>query len=367
MSFLYSKDLLEKFKKIAQAQNFDKESIELAKNLIPLLEQQIDGKDTFTANKANAELHTTNLKDLDSFLFFLYFNKITHNGTLIVYKGNVSSKAADKNYVPYSKNGQEPYEYYINKNSITAYLKSLLETDNPVLKVMINKLIESLNQALNLDLTKDTLSNPKPTSGQVGFAIEDNSTEKTQNNPEVTDANKTKQEVSIQQQSAQLFQELAENLPLDNEDVDFQRIERFFQIYEKLNDFRSILTPGRVSATTSISAARQAIKQAQSATINGNTSNILLTGLTPQQLTLILKTPWNTHYDYFIEKLLLVIENTRAVISEFYNAYVRKSTPDSRIVMSDSLAQLVSNQMAIYTSNNHQLSDLKLRIGEIKV
>jgi hypothetical protein len=367
MSFLYNKDLLEKLKKIAQTQNFDKESIELAKNLIPLLEQQIDGKDTFTANKADAELHTTNLKDLDSFLFFLYFNKITHNGTLIVYKGNVSSKASDKSYVPYLKNGQEPYEYYINKNSISAYLKSLLDTDNPVLKVMINKLIESLNQSLNLDLTKDTLSNPKPTSGQVGFAIEDNSTEKTQNNVEVTDANKNKQEVSIQQQSAQLFEELAKNLPLDNDDVDFQRIERFFQIYEELNNFRSILTPGRVSATTSISAARQAIKQAQSATVNGNTSNILLTGLTPQQLTLILKTPWNTHYDYFIEKLLLVIENTRAVISEFYNAYVRKSTPDSRIVMSDSLAQLVSNQMAIYTSNNHQLSDLKLRMGEIKV
>lgn len=375
MSFIYNKNLLKEFEKIAQAQSVDRQTLEIAKNLIPLLKDQLEGKDVFTANKINAELNTTNLKDLDSFLFFLFFNKITHNGSVIV--DDYSAKADDKNYIPYSKKivmPGEPDKYFINKNSLIVYLKSLLSTDNPVLKVMINKLIDSVNSQLNVNMSKDTLLEPanKNIKNQVGFAIEDNSTEKTQSGQQLTQeqASKAQKEQSVLQTSNQLLVEIAENLPFDNEDIDFQRIERFFQNYEKLNEFRSYLTPGltpgRVAATTGIAVARDAIKKVESVTANGTTSNILLTGLTPQKLTTLLKQPWIVNYKYFIEYIILVLNNTRDVVSEFYNAYVRKSTPDSRVTMSDDLAQLVRNQTAIYNYNFNQLQDIASRLGQVK-
>lgn len=371
MSFIYNKNLLKEFEKIAQAQSVDRQTLEIAKNLIPLLKDQLEGKDVFTANKINAELNTTNLKDLDSFLFFLFFNKITHNGSVIV--DDYSAKADDKNYIPYSKKNVmpgEPDKYFINKNSLIAYLKSLLSTDNPVLKVMINKLIDSVNSQLNVNMSKDTLLEPanKNIKNQVGFAIEDNSTEKTQSGQQLTQeqASKAQKEQSVLQTSNQLLVEIAENLPFDNEDIDFQRIERFFQNYEKLNELRSYLTPGRVSATTGIAVARDAIEKVKSVTANGTTSNILLTGLTPQKLTTLLKQPWIVNYKYFIEYIILVLNNTRDVVSEFYNAYARKSTPDSRITMSDDLAQLVRNQTAIYNYNFNQLQDIASRLGQVK-
>lgn len=367
MSFIYNKDLLKTFQKIvqaqAQAQNFDKELIEHARNLIPLLEQQLDGKDVFTASRENSELNTTNLKDLDSLLFFLFFNKITHNGTVIVLKTNPN----DQNYVPYSENGVEPYTYFIHKNSLIAYLKSLLNNENPVLKVMINKLIDNANSQLNLNLSKDTLKEPKDksTKNQISFSIEDNTSEKTQQNIP-NDQMAVKKEQSVQQQSAELFSELATNLPFDNQDIDFERIERFFVIYEKLNDFRSSLSSSRISATTSLAVARDAIKKVKSVTANGNLTNIPLAGMTAQQLTTFLKQPWISNYKYFIEYLILVLNNTRDVVSEFYNAYVRKTTPDSRVVMPDNLAQLVSGQNTIYNYNFHQLQDLSAKLGQVK-
>lgn len=367
MSFIYNKNLLKEFEKIAQAQSVDKQTLEIAKNLIPLLKDQLDGKDVFTANKTDAELNTTNLKDLDSFLFFLFFNKINHNGSLIV--NNTLSKVNDKNYITYT-NKFTAEQFFVNKNSLIAYLKSLLSTENPVLKVMINKLIDSANTELNINMSKDTLSEPnKNIKNQVGFAIEDNTTEKTQSEqqPTAQQAAQNQKEKSVLQQSAQLLAEIAENLPFDNEDIDFQRIERFFQNYEKLNEFRSILTPGRVSASTGIAVARDAIEKVKSVTANGNTSNVLLRGLTPQTLTSLLKQPWKLNYKYFIEYIIIVLNNTKEVVSEFYNAYARKNTPDSRITMSDDLAQLVRNQTAIYTYNLNQLQDIAARMGQVKI
>jgi hypothetical protein len=93
MNFLYSKDLLEKFK--------------------PLLRFE------------NKKINKDNLKDLDSFLFFLHYNKITHDGLLIVIKCDEMLNINDKNYIPYSKNKQQPYEYYVNQKALFNYFKSL--------------------------------------------------------------------------------------------------------------------------------------------------------------------------------------------------------------------------------------------------
>lgn len=365
MSFIYNdKNLLNKLLKAGQAKpvapGFTNDAVNTARQMLANLDQQISGKDVFTAGRDDASARTTHLKDLDSLLFFLSYNKIAHNGKDIVVPNRQEStqnkNLVDSGYIPFSVDGKEPYQYYIDKIALVAYLKSLQSSDNPIQNAMINSLIEKANAKLQLNLTKDTLSQPAQTKPNVGVA---GSTVNDVANP------KTVNQSSNQVDNRQIFAQISTTLPFDTHDIDFNRIINFFKLYTTV--IGNAGAPSKSSVFAAIQQAKTAMNKASSSTPI-NRVNFPLDNLNPAQVQSWLKPPQGQYFDSLLQSLITVITNVEVVVKDFYNSYSRRASTESADKMSEELHNLVQQQIlgnSIFQHNFNILKDVENRLGEV--
>lgn len=380
MSFIYDdKNLLNKLLKAGQTQPqvtpaaktdpaVRTRAVETARQLLSNLEQQVSGKDVFTAGRDDAAARTTHLKDLESLLQFLNFNKIAHNAKEIVipnrpqlmqpsyYEGLIKS-----GYTPYSSDGKEPYQFYIDKAALMAYLKSLQGSANAIQNAMVNSLIEKANAAMQLNLVKDTLSQPlTPTKPHVDVA---GSTTVELADPKVA-PNKVVD-------NSQLFAQIGTTLPFDTHDIDFNRINAFFKLYTQLIGYNQTNKNVRGDSKTQVFAAIQQAEAAMAKASSNtpiNRRNFPLDNLNAAKVAGWLKNPQGQYFDSTIQALLTVIQNTEVVVEDLYNSYSRRASTDAADKMSTELHNLVQQQIignSIYNHNFNTLKEVENRLGEI--
>jgi hypothetical protein len=163
MSFLYEHDILSKIvtaafeKEAQQAQLAD--TNQLAKKLVAHLAGELSGVSSDKPTGAGLKLE--NLQNLGKLLQFLDENQIKFNGERVVYNQselqNLAEDVRDK-LSPVSINVSRDAltrqwnqaDFYTNLNALTGYVAHLQqksnEEKNPVLQVMVGKLIDQVNQ-----------------------------------------------------------------------------------------------------------------------------------------------------------------------------------------------------------------------------
>jgi len=171
----------------------DKSIVDIAKKLVSKLERQYyDTPEPLNVSSATAVgLDVPNLQNIGKFLQFLTTNQIKLDGTRIAYnEGDPESKNLDesaKGFIaanvsrdPVTR-GFEPGNFAVNIALLTKYISYLQDKassleksgddQGKVLRIMIGKLIDSLNQQIKTDLTrsqpKSSPENPSELAGDT--------------------------------------------------------------------------------------------------------------------------------------------------------------------------------------------------------
>lgn len=374
MSFIYKDEsLINKLIRLAQnaqpttpvPQKTNDDYLNIAKKLVKNLQEQITGPGVFTAERDDAAVRTTHLQNLTSLFSFLSFNGIKFNSQQIVIPNkyeNIRTTSEGKEYYDYLKNNgyfeypsnQEKPQYYINKSGLVSYLKDLQSKNNPILNAMVSKLIEQANIDLKLDLTKDNVqkenvndNNPKEPHRDVASGGEPAGIRP------IPEAN-----------ALQLLNQSIEELPFDTQDIDFNRINKFFETYKKLLPNN----PQRDAVLQAMQQAQDSMRNAQTTTqINRDTFPMY--NLTPNMVQSWLKPPQGQYYDSLLQALLGVINNTEYVVHNLYNSYARRPSTTSRVVLNAEQENLVQQQIigsSKYRSNFNTIKQMESRLGEVK-
>lgn len=293
--------------------------LEKAKQLVKNLQTQLDGGAVFTAERDDADVHAKNLVNLESLLYFLQYNGIKYNGLDIVIKADIATLGGIKSpehvkqpgYFDFPAPPAKPV-YYVLKEGLEKYLRDLQAKNNPVLNAYISRLIDEVNNVFKFGLSKDPAA-PKPTE------LKDNEGHNWKGVLTMHPAKDPKEQPAAQKNLQQSLAELVENLPLSRDDINFERMNTFFDLYAKL-----IATNPDKAATAmdDIARARAAIAQVQSLTndkifrpIGTLNSDDVMNWLKPG-------TP-ATAYATLLNGLRQSVTNAVKVVSDFYYAFGR--------------------------------------------
>lgn len=349
----------------------DPRVLETAKQLVKSLQAQFNGGSVFTAERDDAAVRTIHLQNLSSLLNFLSFNGIHYNGMPLVvdYTGQsgmgVSKKpsavvfdtfdAAKKAmYAPYPN--AENIQYYINKNGLIAYLRDLQSKSNLVLNAMVSKLIDQVNSELQLNMPKEApeAESTPQLKGNLNMHSK---------NPGATPSAATDTATAMQ-----LLSQVIEELPFDTQDLDFNRINKFFDTYKRLISGPNVQESRKAPVLQAIQQAQDSMRNAQSTTQIART-NFPMYNLTPNMVQSWLKPPQGQYYDSLLQALLGVANNTEYVVRDLYNAYARRASSASRVTLNPEQENLVQQQIvgnSKYRSNFNAIRQMASRLGEVK-
>lgn len=169
--------------------------------------------------------------------------------------------------------------------------------------------------------------------------------------------------------------QLAQDLPLALNDIDFTRIEGFLSGYESL--IGNNTDPKRASqlqtVKTAIEQARQYMKSAQQQTINGNMSNFPLNGLTSGDLVAWSAPPTTPGQPTrsrgsaraLVDYLDYTVRNVVSVVSNFYYSYVADARGQDIFAKSPQLHNAVAGQTNVATSNLNRLGAARERLPQV--
>lgn len=159
MSFLYEKENFIKITSELLKKEAQIASNQLAKKLVNNLSAQFS--DVSSESNTPVDLKLENLQSIGKLMQFLIVNKINFQGTRIAYSeeevNNLTENIRDT-LVPVSINISRDAatrqwnqaDFYVNLNSLVGYVAYLQQKsnqeNNPILKVMIGKLIDQVNQ-----------------------------------------------------------------------------------------------------------------------------------------------------------------------------------------------------------------------------
>lgn len=297
-----------------------------ARQFVKNLQTQFAGGAVFTAVRDDADVHTKDLVSLDALLNFLQFNGIKFNGRDIVIKADIATMNGMQEtaeHVAYAeqlkKTGYFDYPaapakpiYYVNKEGLEKYLRDLQSKNNPVLNALIGKRIEDINNTLKFGISKTPQAAPTgpsdPDNPNLGMGMMFHSKVVTKDKPNAA---------AQQAQTSELIGEMINNLPLAREDIDFNRIERFLELYNKLIESN----PARAKAAMSnIATVRAAMAQAQAFSdtrVFGGMTNLNAT--TVQYW--INKQNKVTAYHPFLSSLRQVVTSTANVVNDFASSF----------------------------------------------
>tara|TARA_R110000868_G_scaffold99024_1_gene272579 strand:- start:8631 stop:9770 length:1140 start_codon:yes stop_codon:yes gene_type:complete len=330
-----------------------KQSLEMAKKLVANLQEQLSGNG-FSAEREDAQLFTKHLENLNKLVNFLSDNGIEYNSMLIslnvgdqglmgsksgsVYYAGLDPKAKEK-YAQYLTDNNGKPLYYVYKDGLIAYLKDLLSKGNEILNVMLQKIIDEANQVLRLNIPKELPKQEAPKQegpGQPGTQ-----------NPQTPQAQPAL--------SSQLFSEIMTSLPFHIDNIDLNRINRFFDSYLKLSDQAS--QERALPIKSSINIARTSIGY-----VYNNSSSVYrifsLTNLNHESAALYAKDPKGQYVRPLLNALIQVIFHTHNVVLDLDNAYFQNSDRKVGGNNHDAYKSSVYQQHAIYESNLSKLRDV---------
>jgi len=145
--------------------------------------------------------------------------------------------------------------------------------------------------------------------------------------------------------SANTIQQMAQALPLDPENIDFHRINYFFELYN--NILSSSDSPRKTEIENDINDAKHYMNIVTSMTKDAD--QVFNLSETPQGISDILdhtKGPVITMYKPFLMNLQYIVSRVAAVISSFYAQYVRKNPGENtRVVLNDYERNMVDAQI----------------------
>lgn len=340
----------------AEIVNQNKQSLEIAKQLVISLQDQLSG-DSFSAEREDAQLFTKHLENLNKLVNFLSYNGIKYNSMLIsldVGEQTIGAKAGSiyyngldqvkkALYAPYLTDNNGQPLYYVYKDGLIAYLKDLLGKGNEILNVMVQKIIDEVNRVLQLNIPKELPKQDVPK--------QDGPAQPGKQTPQAPQA----QSASFDQSLAQVIKDL----PFRIDNIDFNRINAFFESYKKLLTVNSSI--GRLIPIP------EAINNARASMIhvvnNSNSSKMTfnISNLTIDSAELWAKDPKGRYLDSLLDALVKVIYYTQIVVQDLNNAYFDDSTPDERKVGGnnhDAYKNLVFQQLNIYQANYNKLREV---------
>lgn len=247
MSFIYDdKDLLDKFLKSAQVapqqSTLSMEVYNKALQLLQNIDGQLRGDTIITSSRDNADLNLKHLQNLEALLNFLAFNEIKINSLQIVISANRTEKPEDElkklGYFPYPNQTNEPIQYWVSKDGLISYLKTLQGKNNPVLNTMLGERINEANSKLGISMptkpeakpgeTKPGESEVKPGEAKPGDVKPGekpaDQSERDRNKSQTTDLNKL----------------MMEDLPLIGGAVSLDKIAEFLKKYSALGNIISV-------------------------------------------------------------------------------------------------------------------------------
>lgn len=161
--------------------------------------------------------------------------------------------------------------------------------------------------------------------------------------------------------STQILEQLVQSLPLDPQDIDFNRIRNFFNLYTRVTS-----SDNAQSAITSMGTALYAMTTVSGLTLTGNQQNFRITR-NVQELITWLKSPAGNNALQFLYALQQIITETGKVLRMFYNEFVRTTYSGDRQTLNSEQKALVESQIlganSIYSQN---LRDIQSLIANFK-
>lgn len=294
-----------------------KTQLDTARQFVKNLQTQLAGGSVFTATRDDAGVHTKDLVNLDAILNFLQFNGIKHNGRDIAIKADIATMGGMQEtsehtqyaeqlrktvYFDYPAAPAKPI-YYVNKEGLEKYLRDLQSKNNPVLNALIGKRIDDINRDLKLGIKRtlpvtNTGDMPPLKMTVVGPGAKGVATQP-------------------QAQTSELISEMINNLPLAREDIDFNRIERFLELYTRLIESNPAKAKAAMSNITTVRAAMaQALLFTDTRVFGGMTN---LNATTVQYW--INKQNKVTAYQAFLSALRQVVTSTANVVNDFASSF----------------------------------------------
>lgn len=198
------------------------QSVQLAKELVQNLYNELAGGFSFTAERENADLSAAHVVNVDELLYFLEFNGVKANGHNLVMKANVfvdqngklkpNMAEMAKWYVPYPVQGNP--NYYLYKDGMIGFLDDLAKKaeNNPMLKAIVAKLRATLSAALPQKTTPQTEAAGDSTTPQVS--------------PQQAGQ-------GLSGVSPQILQQLSSLRPFNSQFISFGEIQKFLDLYNK--------------------------------------------------------------------------------------------------------------------------------------
>lgn len=342
--------------KVTETAALNTQTFEMAKKLVGNLLDQLSSDNNFSAEREDAKLFPRDLVNLNKLVHFLSINGIEYNSMLISLDvaeslGGKSGQAyyaalQDSQKALYAQyltdNSGKPL-YYVYKEGLIAYLKDLQSKNNAILNPMLEKIIEEANQALQLNIPKEQPKKDEPAPGK-----------------DVPGQPSGKQAPQAQPSlSSQSLSDLIKDLPFRIDDIDFNRIDNFFNSYKGMLSSQSSM--GRsIPIPQAINNAIQSMGH-----VNNNSNSYIrvfnLRNLTIPAVKLWAKVPQGQHLHSLLDALTKVIYNTSLVVLDLKNTYFNQISKEDRQVQEnnyEAYKDLVDQQLAIYQSNFSKLREV---------
>lgn len=155
--------------------------------------------------------------------------------------------------------------------------------------------------------------------------------------------------------SSQVLEQIVQAMPLDVQDIDFDRINSFLRLYQQM--LQTTESPQKTRLDTALTVIQPAMNACKKLT-NQSMSNYPLYGGS-DVVVKWLKPPVGQNYMRFLENLETVIESTAQMIQMFYNSYVRKRSNNDRVIFDESQKAEVEAQIQGYSIFKQNWNKLK--------
>jgi hypothetical protein len=156
--------------------------------------------------------------------------------------------------------------------------------------------------------------------------------------------------------TGQIMEQMVQTLPLDPQDIDFNRIKNFFTLYVRITSHDNAQ-----SAIGAMGTALQAMTTASSLTLTGSQQNFRITR-NVQEAAAWLRPPAGNNGLQFIYALQQVIVEVGKVLGAFYNEFARTQYSQDRVTLNGEQKSLVEAQYlgpnSIYSQNLRDVQSL---------
>jgi len=156
--------------------------------------------------------------------------------------------------------------------------------------------------------------------------------------------------------TGQIMEQIVQTLPLDPQDIDFNRIKNFFTLYVRITS-----RDNAQAAIGAMGTAMQAMTTATSLTLTGSQQDFRITR-NVQELVAQLRPPAGNNGLQFLYAMQQVIVEVGKVLGAFYNEFARTQYSGDRVTLTGEQKSLVEAQYlgpnSIYSQNLRDVQSL---------